>query len=257
MTISQANMRLSAVDGTAFIDFSAANVLTDHIGKRLTVLDSAGKKLIGFIKAAGTGETYIERLINPGFEGTYVSGVAPNWGVSRGTKSEFTDSPHGGLAAQQIDNPAGNSAYLNSLGASAAGRLTKPSAWYKCLSGTGFLSVSDDVLNFEISTGLSQAAWTQVSVYVTAMGGAFSLNLYATSNAVAGVNSIVWDDASIPQVLTPSATGVTIVSTPGGTVFNWESKEAGFNYRDLAGYEYLITNQRAIFSNHYRQMRAA
>ena len=55
-SVTQANMRLSIVNGTAFADFSAASVLTDYLGFRLEVSDSAGKKLIGYIKAAGTGD---------------------------------------------------------------------------------------------------------------------------------------------------------------------------------------------------------
>jgi len=51
-TVTLADMRLSLLDGSAFVDFSAADVLTDHIGKRLVVIDSAGKKAIGYIKAA-------------------------------------------------------------------------------------------------------------------------------------------------------------------------------------------------------------
>ena len=54
-SVTSSNMKLSAVNGTAFVDFSTANVLTDYVpykGK-LTITDSAGKKLIGYIKAAG------------------------------------------------------------------------------------------------------------------------------------------------------------------------------------------------------------
>ncbi|MCE5226688.1 MAG: hypothetical protein LLG05_12630 [Porphyromonadaceae bacterium] len=45
---------------------------------------------------------------------------------------------------------------------------------------------------------------------------------------------------SLKQVLTPSATGVTIVSTKGGTTFNWANKNSAFNYNDASGYTYLI-----------------
>ena len=41
---------------------------------------------------------------------------------------------------------------------------------------------------------------------------------------------MLFDEASVKQVLTPSATGVTITSTPGGTTYNWASVESGFNY---------------------------
>jgi lysophospholipase L1-like esterase len=45
---------------------------------------------------------------------------------------------------------------------------------------------------------------------------------------------------NVYQVTAPSATGATITSTRGGTTYNWESVEAGFNYNDSAGYTYFI-----------------
>jgi hypothetical protein len=55
-SVTQANIRISAVDGTAFVDFSAANVLTGKIGNELHIADSAGNEIIGIIKAVGTAE---------------------------------------------------------------------------------------------------------------------------------------------------------------------------------------------------------
>jgi hypothetical protein len=48
------------------------------------------------------------------------------------------------------------------------------------------------------------------------------------------------DNVTIKQVLTPSATGVTITSTADGSTYNWASKEEGFNYNDDSGYSYEI-----------------
>ena len=48
------------------------------------------------------------------------------------------------------------------------------------------------------------------------------------------------DDASVKQILTPSATGVTIVSEPNGTIQNWTGKSSSFNYADPNGYTYKI-----------------
>ena len=56
-SVTAANLKLSAVDGTAFVDFSTADVLTDNIGKYIVIKDSTGKEIKGWIKAAGTGET--------------------------------------------------------------------------------------------------------------------------------------------------------------------------------------------------------
>jgi uncharacterized Zn-binding protein involved in type VI secretion len=78
-SVTQANMKLSAVDGTAFVDFSTANILTDYVPDRskLTITDSAGKKLIGYIKAQGAGETYGSELVTNGDMET----AAPNGDV--------------------------------------------------------------------------------------------------------------------------------------------------------------------------------
>jgi len=56
-SVTQANMRLSGVDGTAFVDFGAANVLTTKIGHLLKITDSANKSIMGYTKAAMAGES--------------------------------------------------------------------------------------------------------------------------------------------------------------------------------------------------------
>lgn len=55
--VTHANIRISAVDGTAFIDFSAATVLTSKEDYYLIVSDSNGTPLKGWIKNPGTAET--------------------------------------------------------------------------------------------------------------------------------------------------------------------------------------------------------
>jgi hypothetical protein len=56
-------MKMSITGGTAFVDFSAANRLTSYLGGMLTITDSSGKQLTGYIKAAGSGETYRSELL--------------------------------------------------------------------------------------------------------------------------------------------------------------------------------------------------
>ena len=65
-SVTRANMKISAIDGTAFVDFSAADVLTNYLGGKLTITDSAGKKITGYIKAAGTGEMLSDELTHVG-----------------------------------------------------------------------------------------------------------------------------------------------------------------------------------------------
>jgi len=54
------------------------------------------------------------------------------------------------------------------------------------------------------------------------------------------VGTMLFDEISFKQVLTPSTTGVTIVSVPGGATYNWAYKQTGFNYNDASGYTYEI-----------------
>lgn len=200
----------------------------------IVLTDAAGKTARGFIGAVGAGETLsgMELLTNPGFEGTYVNGVAPNWLVTRGTKSEYTSTPHGGVSAQQIDNPAGNTAYLSAVGAEIIGKLYKFSAWFKALAGTGrWTGSGGNGVNLTFGLGLADVAWAQKVGYLTsrATDSLLYTNLYADTHAVAATNSVVWDDASIQAVLDPPATGVHIVSAYGGSVRAWTTIESGFN----------------------------
>ena len=130
-TVTQANMKISAVDGTAFIDFSAADVLTLKLGHLLRVRDSAGRAIQGFIKAVGTGETLDTEI---------------------------------------------------ATGTLTALKLYKITATEANHFGTGKV----------------------VGSYFTSAGT-------ETCDA----------NNKVQQVLTPSATGVTIVSTKGGTTYNW------------------------------------
>ena len=58
------NIKISAVDGNAFLDFG--DILAGYIDYRIILIDSTGKKLIGYIKAAGTGETLSDELTHVG-----------------------------------------------------------------------------------------------------------------------------------------------------------------------------------------------
>jgi hypothetical protein len=44
----------------------------------------------------------------------------------------------------------------------------------------------------------------------------------------------------IQLITTPSATGVTITSTKGGSTYNWSAKDSAFIYNDASGYTYRI-----------------
>jgi len=89
-SVSRANIRLSRVAGTAFVDFSQPSSVTPYAGKYLVIQDSAGKKLKGWIKAAGTGETYGSEVSRDvGFDNSSMWGHQDTgWTVNKGNNSK-------------------------------------------------------------------------------------------------------------------------------------------------------------------------
>lgn len=82
----------------------------------------------------------------------------------------------------------------------------------------------------------------------------------ATNNGLYGVNPLsgTFDNRSTIQVMTPSATGVTI--TDGSCAQSWLTIEPGFNYNDASGYSYAIfavprrkSNWNAQYNYFYRR----
>lgn len=220
-TVDLANIRLSLVNGTAFVDFSAAGTLTPYLNHRLTLTDSAGKKAVGYIKAAGSGETLGSELIT---NGTFASDVA-GWYVTAPTTIAWNASGYADIA-----RATGNGLASQAITA-AAGILLKGSMDVKALSHGAALRYIGD--NFCTASGTGVASGYRV------VATANQATVIAATNSTTATLSV--DDVSVKQVLTPSATGVTITSTPGGTTYNWASIEAGFNYNDEAGYTYEIS----------------
>ena len=68
--VDKSNILISLETGKAFVDFKGVE-LSDWIGHKIRVIDSSNKEIVGYIKAAGTGETYGPELLkNPAFEDT-------------------------------------------------------------------------------------------------------------------------------------------------------------------------------------------
>ncbi len=228
-------MRMSIVDGAAFVDFSSAGSLNLYTGHKLIITDSAGKKLTGYIKAVGTGETYGgEIIVNETME------LDSNWtdqGVPA-TNERSNVQAHGGTYSRHLVADAAGKGVKSDDLAVISGVLYK-------FSGYGF--VVSGALNFDpyqsflggLTFGLinTTGAWVNKVWYpVCDTTGNDKIWFH---NALGAVEAYA-DDFSFKQVLTPSVTGVTIVSTHRGTTYNWAEEEAGFNRNDSAGYTYAI-----------------
>jgi hypothetical protein len=227
-SVSLANMRLSL--DPAFADFSLANALA-YPGHKLVIKDSANKTLTGYIKAAGTGETLGSELL------------------TNGTFTDWTgDNPDGWTVYEKVDetsrvteDPAGKcrivtdgSAVYIQQNVGTSGALHKYSIDIDTLV-TG-------KLDLRIILGVVYIAFestgTKTGYYVGGSSPIFMVSRYpvlATDGTI--------DNTSLKQVLSPSATGATIVSTPNGSTYEWV-EETGFNRNDASGYTYEIYRQR-------------
>jgi hypothetical protein len=214
-------MKISAVVGTAFVDFSKAGILTNKLGHLLEIKDSAGKKLRGYIKAAGTGETLDSELQTSWGNGSY-------WG------SAFDTLTSSGAEITQAENASGTKSAYSTI-AVVAGMLTKTVYGLTLTSGTlPKIYFTDGVASTMRMVNMTAGAGTEYCTFVAGGAGA-RVSLFSSAAVV--IDGITW---STKKVLTPSDTGVTIVSAKGGTTYNWTSQETGFNYNDSSGYTYRI-----------------
>jgi hypothetical protein len=237
-SVSLANSRLSLVDGTAFVDFSAAGTLTPYLNGRLTVTDSAGKKAVGYIKAAGTGETLGDELVTNGTFTTNTTGWAANGAILSVDSGRFkgvTTFTNDKGAYQNITLVTGGlykfSGDAQNVDAYLVYGVMQLTDW-SVFGKTAFLG-----------TGLSGT----LTAYGVATGtnGRVAINI---SDGSGTGKTEYWDNVSLTQQLTPSATGATITSTRGGTTYDWESVESGFNFNDSAGYSYTIALAKRSFN---------
>ena len=246
-TATRANTKISAVDGSAFVDFSESAYLTlpEHRGCKLTITDSAGKKLVGYIKAAGTGETLgSEAVPNGTFENT------SGWISTTGLIASVAGGQSGNCL-QVTENGTewpGAVAYNIPFG---LGKLYKWISGY-VKAGTNstyqMYLVSTYYVGWE-TTQTASSSWVNKAngYYFTAPFPSPTANFVLRNMAAAGSGkTMLFDEMSIKQVLTPSTTGVTITSTPDGDTQNWADIEAGFDFYDAAGYDWEIIRHGSI-----------
>jgi hypothetical protein len=224
-SVTQANMKISAVDGTAFIDFTAANVLTTKIGHLLKIYDSSKKCIQGFAKAAGSGETLdVDLVVNGDFSSDTGWTLQDGYSIGGGVLTRVSGT--------------GSYAYKTIAAAGVIGALYRGQfdIIFRTSGSIQGMAAGSPVL---FTSAVSSPA--TYSGYSTFNGGCANPGFYTISQ-FAGVV----DNFSFTQVLTPSTTGVTITSTKGGATYNWAAKQTGFNYSDASGYTYEIVKVASL-----------
>ncbi len=218
-----AAIRISSVDGTAFVDTSDATLaaaLAANAGKYLVITDASGRYLKGWIKAAGTGETLGDELFTNGDCSSDTGWVLnTGWSISGGKLVKGAAVGSYAYGYQNIAKTAG-ALYFGSFDVDSIASSNTALV----LTGTPLLMMPT-----------SDITGTRTG-YATYQSGSNTVGAYMSNRDIATAQ---YDNFSLKRVLTPSATGATIVSTKGGTTYNFESKDASFTY-NATSYTYTI-----------------
>lgn len=250
-----ANLRLSLASNCAFVDFSAATVLTNRIGRVLILRDSTGKPLTGIIQAAGSSQTLDDEIIsNPSFDsdttGWQALGNAVLASVADGQVNNCLQITENGTANPYTSQlvavtivPGG--AYLVSGYVKSGTNAT-----YRLYGISGSNNIGSN------ATQTSTGSWVQRLNYGTAnvVNTTGNMNVMNMATVSSGKTHL-FDEVSMKRLLTPAATGVTIIAAPGSSSQNWLSRDSSFNVNDTAGYTYQILDGLSSgFFRHHKPM---
>ncbi len=200
----------SLVDGIAFV-YSDVDLSSYAGTQKLTLIDSSGKKAVGFTGSIGSGLTLGEELLS---NGDFESG-GTDWVVGEGDRAwTFSD----GKAYAPVDT------YKN---------LDQLSIF-----STGLFQLVVD-MDAEGGDGIQLGPTAKVTVFTESATKYFSYispnSSFRAQNKSADTGYL--ESLSVKQVTEPPATGLLIVSTRGGSTRNWANIESGFDPNDIAEIE--------------------
>lgn len=200
-----------------------------------------------------------ELVTNPGMEGIYVAGVAPNWTLVRGIPVEYVIDPHGGVSSQQVGNPAGNSSYVLSTAFTATnGEWYDFYCWCKNVAGVGgTVYVQGPATYIGTVNNFSAAVWGEVhqTGHARETSNLFYWKIFSATHAVADTNRNAWDDFHCIQLSRPSLfltveTGVNNLTLEADLTFASSLRPSGIvmcldNPANPQNYIHLIVSKGA------------
>jgi hypothetical protein len=230
-------LRISAVDGTAFLDNCPALIPYADGNHRIEIYDASGRILQGYLKAQGAGET-----TNTTYTANFSAGL-DGWGADFGSGYEGSgsfvwDTDHAVLSVTAPTGLMGRPYIVKGIGGVSTGGLYYAEADYTVVSGTVVLNLelilSSTVTVNETFVGTD----THSSAYVTSSGTYYNRVMYYFNGRnytfVLNITGVM-----VKRITAPTTDGVTIVSTKGGATYNFASKDASFIY-NAASYRYAI-----------------
>ena len=252
-SVTQANMKQSLVDGTAFIDIGI-DISTDYAGADTGDHDhfievksnSTGKIASGHIGAKGGGETFGADLLPDNTAvsdgGTEADDTA-GW-VETLTPDVFESSivdPNVGTYHFRVDNNSGG--YMGCrvvLLTQTLGSLYKLELDVKKVDGVSpqFLLYSGSGATTIVYSPTIPTPYTTQTVHMCNPEAGPSGQVRIRTNN--GDGEYYLDNASYKAYTDCHTNGVHIISTVDGSTQNWADVEAGFDYNDVSGYTYAI-----------------
>lgn len=231
------NIRIVTVDGAAAIYIDGVD-FSDHVGKKITLTDSAGKQLTGYIRTTDTAEAKDSELLTSdnawrtdvadtnattGITGDdmTVTSQAGNWGGGLGAwHIKGTQTAGNGNMYLPITLVEGALYYFEGYRKNDAGSLSK----IDVLEDGG--GIYHRLAEY---TGL-HTAWNKETGYFTAEYASSQLKYKGSHTGPADV--IYGDDFSLKRVTHLGATAGLIVSERTGDVRSWAGMDAGFDVND-------------------------
>jgi hypothetical protein len=244
---------ISLADGNAFISNPSVD-LTSYVGTGIKITDSAGKSVYGWIKAAGTGETYGDELVSNGGFDSDITG----WSWTNCTIASVAGGQSGNCL--EITRTGGDSQVSYRQITIGTDVLLSVSTYSKSGSSGNETSkvriLKADTLTLVKETSqASSASWEAFDPFYVALSEANPYVFLAKDSSTEG--TMLFDTVSAKQVLTPSSTGVKIVSTSGGSTYNWASEDSGFNRNDTSyTISPLVTKLYDLSDNDYDASQA-
>lgn len=215
---SQANTRISAIDGTAFIELLEVDLLRyTGRGALLQLFDSTGKELNGYLKAPGTEETLDSDIITGGaftdWTGVDPDALPDGW-TGEGTRNASNYTTESVDKCRMVSD--GTLIGIKQSVTAVSSQLLKQTIAIDTVTSGGIYTRLTDQYG---GSNTSQQDYTTTG----------NKEAYYTANAL-GVSPLFIDTMVIKPVLTPSTDGATIVNSKGGTTYNFLSKNASFVY---------------------------
>jgi hypothetical protein len=235
-TFGYANHGLSLAAGAAFYRCSGVD-LSGYASDaaRIELVDSAGKKAIGYIGPADGAEALGTNLIANGDFEAWSGGNPTSWNAVNATVDEETTEVHGGSSSAKITIDGGYTTggiYNDFL--PTAGKLYKLQLWLNVGDNSHFRVVIQENPGNEVrltADNLAASGWTEHTIYFTATAVSMRVLVYV-HDAAAEYGYL--DDVTCKEVTDVGTDGVHIVPFPDYTYQAWKSIEAGLDYNDTS-----------------------